>query len=82
MQKTRRQACAFCAAGYNVPTIRLPAKLYKWPGKHFGDNQIPICAYHARLRTDWLPADPEERATRLFEMETIAKEYFRKKGSN
>lgn len=76
-----KPACVFCAAGYHVPVLRMPAKLYGWTGKHFGDDSIPVCWYHAKLYTDWLPPDPEERRKRRAEMNAIIQGYFKRRNS-
>lgn len=74
-----KPTCIFCAAGYRLPIIRTPARLYGWTGKHFGDNTVPACRWHAKLYTDWLPPDPAERQQRRREMQAIMRAYFRRK---
>lgn len=73
-----KPACIFCAAGYRMPIIRTPAKGYRWTGKNFGDNTVRACRWHAKMYTDWLPMDPEERRQRRREMNAIIKAHFRR----
>lgn len=81
MRRRQKQPCVFCAAGYRLPAFRSKTGLYKWPGKYFGQTELPACRFHMKLYTDWLPREPEERARVRQEMNAIADAYFRERRS-